>query len=256
MVDIYNIALTGNKQFSGVARLQRLAQEAEDRWHKRQERDYKLSVTHAEQSVYRNIVNRTTLLGMSKGQRGALRKMLNLHFRHKGAPIVQCQESLADKMGVALNTFKKYMRFMMQHGFLTREGEGNGRGNMFAYRIHLGRIQQLLAPELTLEAGSDRVDLYGEVQEVPSKKASAGKVSNQPCPYKKTLNAPPSPVKFLRHFERFTVNRVRDGFAFTAGLAKRLAANLHNAQPEATTRQAHPEIRGSVGKIYPAVTGL
>lgn len=200
--------------FAGAIPLIKREHEWQDR--NRSKDGYRSSLWHKEACVYRRIV--ATSKALTAGQGDRLAKMVNLWFKHRLDGLMRMgNNALADKMGVVRNTFRTFIRWAEGLGFVSVVAGGSGRGDKTAYAVNLGRIQEVLAPNITVTSGDTRVSIEGEIDEAQKGSIGGG-------PYIDNTKGSSFLPRFLRQTERFWLGRELR-FGMMLALIERLRAN-------------------------------
>lgn len=208
---------------------------------------YRNSLWHKEASVYRRIVS--TSKGLTSGQRERLLKMVNLWFKHRLDGLMRMgNEALADKMRVTRNTFRTFIRWADRMGFVTTLSGGSGRGDKTAYAVNLGRIQETLAPNITVTSGDTRLSIEGEIDEVE-------KGGIQQTPYRDTSKGSFFRPRFLRQAERFWLGKTTQ-FGMMLALIERIRANRRGERVHGSrhcpAKPNFPRIDGGLRLVHSA----
>jgi hypothetical protein len=121
-------------------------------------------MVHHEATFYRRVVAKA--VGLAKGQRDKLTRMVNLWFKHRGDGLIRMGNAvLMDKLGVTRNTFRTFVRWAQDMGFLSCIVGGSGRGDTNAWAVNLGAIQEAYAPNAAMVSGDQRVTIEGEIDD-------------------------------------------------------------------------------------------
>lgn len=134
------------------------------RYRRRQRREcFGRSAKHTADKVYRCTAKFSRTERMSRTRRELLVRLVNLAIRRGyNANLPLSLPDLAKRGGMALNSARTAIRWIVGNGWAKLVRAGRGRGNVSVYRMDLPAMMRSLAPDLALTVGGEYATIEGE----------------------------------------------------------------------------------------------
>lgn len=147
------------------------------RYRRRQRREcFSRGAKHQADKIYRSVARYSRTELMTPTRRELLVRLVNLAIRRGyNADLPLSLPDLARRGGMALNSARSAIRWIVSQGWAKLLQAGKGRGNVSVYRMDLPAMLRSLSPELAVQVGGEYASIDGETGTVADRKSAAAK---------------------------------------------------------------------------------